>query len=69
VSCVVRKERIQQFIRCVEAVAGLGAQTVDRDAPLPAPLELTPLRADIAAIAPGWREKGIVPGSDEALSN
>ena len=61
------EHRTEQFIRCVEAVSGLGVRTLYREVILAAPLDLSRLRADIAAIAQQWRRKGVVPGSDDAL--
>jgi hypothetical protein len=62
--------RADHFLRCVQEFAALGSgvEYRSRGARLGSPPDLTPLRADIAAIIQHWAAQGTTVGSDDALA-
>jgi hypothetical protein len=64
------ERRAEHFLRCVQAFAALSSDVVyrSRSVPLGSPLDLSPVRADIAAVVRHWAAEGIAVGSDDALA-
>jgi hypothetical protein len=64
------ERRADHFLRCVREFAALGSAVVyrSRGVTLGSPPDLSPLRADIAAVVRHWAAEGIAVGSDDALA-
>ncbi len=63
------ERRADHFLRCVQEFAALGVGVAYRSrvVSLGSPPDLSPVQADIAAIAQHWAAEGIVVGSHDAL--
>lgn len=61
------ERRADHFLRCVQAFAGFGSGVVYRGASLGDPPDLTPVRADIAAVVRHWATERLAVGSHDAL--
>ena len=64
------ERRSHHFLRCVQEMGALGAgvEYRSRGVSLGSPPNLTPVKADIAAIIQHWAADGIEVGSDDALA-
>jgi hypothetical protein len=61
------ERRADHFLRCVQAFAAFGSGVVYRGASLGDPPDLTPVRADIAAVVRHWATERVAVGSHDAL--
>lgn len=63
------ERRAEHFLRCVQDFAAVGSGAVyrSRGVSLGSPPDLSPVRADIAAVVRHWAAEGITVGSEEAL--
>jgi hypothetical protein len=62
------ERRADHFLLCVQEFAALGSGTEYRGVSLGSPPDLTPVRADIAAVVKHWAAEGVAVGSHDALA-